>query len=125
MLIIVVLLILCLSLSYQDIKYKNVNEILAKVTFLLLTYYLCLNTSYFYIILFLGIFFIDDNIVDDIFLVLTIIYMIEFKMFFGIIIPMLFYVFYADKKKIPLLGIHCLMISLILFFRGIYFLWWV
>lgn len=120
--LILLLLILCLSLSYQDIKYKNVNEILAKVTFLLLTYYLCLNTSYFYIILFLSIFFIDDNIVDDIFLVLTIIYMIEFKMFFGIIIPIIFYVFYTDKKKIPLLGIYCLMISMILSFRGIYFL---
>ena len=122
MLIIVVLLILCLSLSYQDIKYKSVNEILAKVTFLFLTYYLCLSTSYFYIILFLGVFFIDDNIVDDIFLVLTIIYMIKFKMFFGIIIPIIFYVFYTDKKKIPLLGIYCLMISLILLFRSIYFL---
>ena len=116
-----ILLVLCLSLSYQDIKYKNVNEILAKVTFLLLVYFLCLNTSYFYIILFLGIFFIDDNIVDDIFLVLTIIYMLEFKMFFGIIIPIIFYVFYTDKKKIPLLGIYCLTISLILFFRSIYF----
>lgn len=122
MLIIVVLLILCLSLSYQDIKYKSVNAILAKVTFIFLTYYLCMSTSYFYMILFLGIFFIDDNIVDDIFLVLTIIYMLEFKMFFEIIIPIIFYVFYTDKKKIPLLGIYCLMISMILFFRGIYFL---
>jgi len=121
--LILLLLVLCLSLSYQDIKYKRVNEILAKVTFLLLTYYLCLNTSYFYIILFLGIFFIDDNIVDDIFLILAIIYMLEFKIFFGIIIPIIFYVFYyADKKKIPLLGIYCLMISLILSFKGIYFL---
>ena len=120
--LILILLVLCLSLSYQDIKYKNVNEILVKVTFILLTYYLCLNTSYIFIFLFLGVFFIDDNIVDDIFLVLTIIYMIEFKMFFGIIIPIIFYVFYADKKKIPLLGIYCLIISLILFFRGIYFL---
>ena len=108
--------VLCLILAYQDFKDKSVNDILAKVTYLYLVIYASCNYSYIYMFLLFGVFLIKDNLVDDIFLIVLMLYLFETKMIYLTIIPIVFYIIYRITKteKIPLLGIYSFTIYIIL-----------
>lgn len=108
--------VLCLILAYQDFKDKSVNDILAKVTYLYLVIYASCNYSYIYMFLLFGVFLIKDNLVDDIFLIVLMLYLLETKMVYLTIIPIIFYIIYRITKteKIPLLGIYSFTIYIIL-----------
>lgn len=120
----ITILILCLVLSYQDFKDKSVNDILAKVTYILLIIYASCNYSYACMILLFGVFFIRDNLVDDVFLIVLVIYLLETKLYYLIAIPIIFYIIYRFNKieKLPLLGIYSLTIYFILCTNSMYFL---
>ena len=108
--------VLCLILAYQDFKDKSVNDFLAKGTYLYLVIYASCNYSYIYIFILFGVFLIQDNFVDDIFLVVLMLYLLETKMVYLTIIPIVFYVIYRFTKteKIPLLGIYSFTLYIIL-----------
>lgn len=108
--------VLCLILAYQDFKDKSVNDILAKVTYLYLVIYVSCNYSYIYMFLLFGVFLIQDNFVDDVFLIVLMLYLLETKMIYLTIILIVFYIIYRFTKteKIPLLGIYSFTLYIIL-----------